>query len=66
MSVDIQFGKPTGKRRYRKGWFGRLILQLQFECKIIEYMGGQVDTKTGKIWRDATVEDVTRDDLVQS
>jgi hypothetical protein len=60
MATSIEYGKPTGSRRYRKSFFGKMILQLQFECKVIECYGGPVDIQHGKIWRDATIEDLTR------
>ena len=49
-------GKTTGRRRYRQGWFGRIILQV--ECERIMMVGTWPTRVEGKIWRDAKASDV--------
>ena len=63
----------TGKRRYRqvkiKLFFGKPVLVLQVEERVhgysIDCYGGVIDgiDVDYKIWRDATVEDLTRSDV---
>ncbi len=50
----------TGNRRYRIGWRGKLILQVEQNVGFVEDCGGNfIGTEPGKIWRDAEVSDVT-------
>ena len=47
----------TGKKRFRVDKKGRLILQVQYS-----YLGmGGIYSSTEYVWRDAKVEDITRD-----
>ncbi len=49
----------TGKTRYRPGWFGRLVLQVEYEYRCIpagaRCSHSNLITQTG--WRDARVSD---------
>lgn len=56
----------TGKWRHRSGWFGRLILQVQYEG--ITYSDGLYGPMY-KAWRDANVSDLPwtmRDDSIEN
>lgn len=54
-------GALTGRHRHRAGWFGRLILQVEY-ATMEPHPGTEgrgTDWKpTGREWRDATVEDL--------
>lgn len=51
--------KLTGRFRYRQGWFGKLILQVQETGQYFDsYSGGTFSPRfTG--WRDARIEDLS-------
>jgi hypothetical protein len=53
----------TGNKRVRKGWFGKIILQVEVEqtrtrppMNLREHICGTPETR--KVWRDATPADV--------
>jgi hypothetical protein len=52
--------KLTGRARYRHGWLGKLILQIEYEAPVIPsgrrqpLDGGEFECR----WRDARVEDL--------
>jgi hypothetical protein len=49
----------TGRTRYRSGWFGRLILQVEFQYRCIP-AGARCSLSnwvTRNEWRDATTSD---------
>jgi hypothetical protein len=55
--------KLTGKQRVRRGWFGKLILQVQVELIYMHPLNRpRICTPTGNpvstAWRDATEADV--------
>lgn len=50
----------TGKTRFRAGFFGKLILQVQVTYEEHTYAG---ESRDHLIWRDATAKDVLRGDL---
>lgn len=51
--------KLTGNIRYRRGWFGRLVLQIEVSQPFGEYDGvGFYSTVNRILWRDAKVEDL--------
>lgn len=50
----------TGRRRFRRGWFGRLILQVEEKLTWVDYWG---DRYANKGWRDARVEDLTTEEV---
>ena len=58
----------TGRSRYRLGWFGKLVLQVEYATLQPHDAGARTDWKwTGRAWRDARCEDLVceqRDDLV--
>ena len=61
--------KLTGKRRFRAStnWFGKtvLLLQVEVEGMVPRNVGNRwVDTERETWWRDATVEDLTEDQIV--
>lgn len=49
----------TGRTRYRRGWFGRLILQVEFSQRYVRDLNGSGYYDSGLItkWRDARVDD---------
>lgn len=49
----------TGKRRYRIGFGGRLILQVEFTDRIIDPIDYTRSGPAYTYWRDATLEDIT-------
>lgn len=56
-------GVLTGKKRVRKGWFGKIILQVEVEqtrirppINLREHIESMSETR--KAWRDATAADV--------
>jgi hypothetical protein len=49
----------TGKRRFRRGWFGSLILQVQVRTLDIDNFGGG---EHSTFWRDARIEDLTAEE----
>ncbi len=56
----------TGRTRYRVGWFGRLIVQVEYATRQ-PHAGtegrGTDWLWTGREWRDARCEDFTRSDV---
>lgn len=48
-------GDQTGNTRFRDGWFGRLILQVEYEVRRDQAFGGSY-----LAWRDATQRDLYR------
>lgn len=50
--------KHTGKVRYRVGWFGKLILQVEEQYQTYCHEGGGSYSPEFKGWRDAKVEDL--------
>lgn len=50
----------TGRRRYRRGWFGRLILQVEEKTTWHDRFG---DCFIGTEWRDARVQDLTTEEV---
>jgi hypothetical protein len=56
-------GTLTGNKRVRKGWFGKIILQVEIEqIKFHPGLGEAIRSgnllNTRRIWRDATAADV--------
>lgn len=53
--------KFTGRRRYRRGLFGRLILQVEITTEHVSHepMTCDVETYTHTQWRDAKITDLT-------
>lgn len=52
----------TGRTRYRVGWFGKLVLQVEYATREAHpgTQGRGTDWKwTGRAWRDARCEDFT-------
>lgn len=49
----------TGRKRYRRGWFGKLILQIEETFDRWDSLGGDIDCRRVKRWRDATVDDIS-------
>lgn len=47
----------TGRTRFRPGWFGSLILQVQFVKRSIANEGPSFD-RVRLLWRDATTRDL--------
>lgn len=60
--MNLRQAKPTGKRRFRQSWNGRLILQIQFEGFVTSYFSGHCDTQHATAWRDADIRDITIDE----
>lgn len=65
MVIPIQTwgaGTLTGKKRVRKGWFGKIILQVEVEQTRLQppHEMRRCDSMfiTRKVWRDATAADV--------
>jgi len=58
----------TGKRRFRKGFFGKLILQVEvtaeFDTEICPGIG-DIERREVTGYRDATIEDLTVHDNVK-
>jgi hypothetical protein len=59
-------GALTGNKRVRKGWFGKIILQVEVEQTVVrpptnlrEHIDRARDTR--RVWRDATASDVGLD-----
>lgn len=54
------FEKPTGKTRYRSGWRGKLILQVEVLVSSVDTCPMTCDSHTFQTtkWRDARVEDL--------
>lgn len=52
--------RPTGQRRYRTTWFGRLVLQIEVAERTGSVNGGREVSWTGRNvrWRDADVFDL--------
>lgn len=50
--------KLTGKTRYRSGWRGKLILQVEETSVQLENCGAYVDIARVRYWRDAKTEDL--------
>lgn len=54
----------TGNYRVRKGWFGRAILQAEYDGP--SYIGGHVDASIRiKYWRDCAFKDISHMNLKQ-
>jgi hypothetical protein len=49
----------TGRQRYRKSWFGKLILQVEEALTIYESAGPSIESRDVTIWRDASIKDLT-------
>ena len=50
----------TGNIRYRIQKFThKLILQMEIKCINEEFVHGYIERRTGYIWRDATIEDIS-------
>lgn len=49
----------TGRTRYRAGWFGRLILQVEVDVTGSPWVS-QMDPGLHTKWRDARVDDLAR------
>lgn len=47
-------GRHTGRRRYRKSWVGKVILQMEFETTIKHALAPWISNPGKPIWRDAT------------
>lgn len=62
---------PTGERRFRRGLFGKMILQIReratYEADMEPPYGDRspMHGKTGTRWRDATIEDLTVEEKPQ-
>lgn len=54
----------TGRRRYRKGWRGRLVLQVEKVQHYVDVEPMDMSTTAWDVveWRDAKVEDLTEVD----
>lgn len=48
----------TGRRRYRRGWFGRVILQVEVNIQLSWQHRETPDPATLKEWRDAMLTEV--------
>lgn len=61
MPIRDNAWKPTGKQRYRLGWRGRLVLQVEV-AERTGHTDGPNFVWTGQTaaWRDATVYDLQR------
>lgn len=46
----------TGKQRVRRGWFGKMILQVEFSYD--STFGMKTEYNVGTMWRDATEADL--------
>lgn len=46
----------TGRQRVRRGWFGKMILQVEFSYD--SHFGMKTDHNVGTMWRDATEADL--------
>ena len=51
--------KPTGRRRYRVGRFGKIILQVEVIRQETDYAGGFTHQWKHAYWRDAKLEDLS-------
>ena len=51
--------KLTGETRYRSGWRGKLILQVEETGIQYENCGAYVDSARVRYWRDAKVDDLS-------
>lgn len=53
--------KLTGQTRYRSGWRGKLILQVEYSCHHIKDLNGSgyYDDWSTRHWRDATIQDLS-------
>jgi len=51
----------TGRTRYRRGWFGRLILQVEETGCLFDPRGGGSYSPDYTRWRDAKVDDLIID-----
>jgi hypothetical protein len=47
---------PTGRTRARRGWFGKMIVQMEFN--VDTRIGLKTEHNTGTRWRDATEADL--------
>lgn len=51
--------RPTGNRRHRRAWFGRLVLQIEVAQKTWLTADAKIVSKgLERQWRDATLADV--------
>ena len=66
---ELDAAHLTGRRRYRRGWFGRMILQVEIKHPLPQYPSAPRPLKPGEVydpwkngsftyWRDATEFDV--------
>jgi hypothetical protein len=53
MSIEAA---PTGRTRARRGWFGKMIVQMEFH--VDTRIGTKTEHNTGTRWRDATEADL--------
>ncbi len=60
--MNLRNAVATGRTRF-KLWRGRLVLQLEFSGTYTSWYMGAVNTETALAWRDATVEDVTTQEM---
>lgn len=51
----VEFGR-TGKRRYRIGWFQKVVLQVEVNIHVYHRFGTRRDVST--LWRDALPAEV--------
>lgn len=49
----------TGRKRYRRGWGGTLVLQVEETFDKTTSLHGNIETHEVTQWRDAKTEDVT-------
>jgi hypothetical protein len=47
---------PTGRMRARRTWYGKMVLQMQFN--VDTRIGTKTEFNTGTVWRDATEADL--------
>lgn len=52
--------RPTGSVRFRRGWFGKLILQVEEAGREPLWIAGRIDVLPSVRWRDARLEDITK------
>lgn len=54
--------EKTGRRRYRRGFFGGLILQIEVRAYYIDYSSAY-DSPKFLVWRDAKITDLTNEQV---
>lgn len=57
----MEFKQLTGNKRYRKGLFGTLILQVEESGQTYHWEGGGSHSPTFTRWRDAKITDLTQE-----